>query len=715
MTYEKPLNAQAELRTVRGSTIERKIMSTKTSFKRVALVAVAALGMGVLTSVSPASAANVAGTQTSVAAATGVTTLGTASTTVVSVAHGGLTASTSDTLKVKVSISVPSGSAVTAADSNGDGTATDSVINSTADDTNFSSTAGALASGVFTSAATSTNIAAGTTAVGTATVTPDVAGAYVITVQALAADGTTAAGTATTYTVTAGDLWGEVSDGVSNGTQTNTAISAVAGAYNNVTLSFRSAASTSRLIAVTGGSLVAFTAGTNATGTISTDKTSMVVVDDATAETSTFTVATPTVGTITVKAYKQSQGGIFSTTEYGTVTITVNAAAVTGTIDATASTATLSASGTGVLASDSLSLTAAQAAGATVGSIRVQLAAVVGSVLSTNATSISITGPGYLTVSNGTVNSTGISLTEIGSDADFNVAIIGNGTSGKATVTVKSGTWTASRTVTFYGSASKLVATQVLKRASSAGAALGDTASATTSAANVVVTDASGNPVAGVTPVAVSATTTVIASGTCSASDATGTSFCSVTSAAATAGKTSSVTFKTTVSGVDVVSNALTYTLGGALAKFTAAFDKTSYAPGAAMTLVISGVDADGVATFDGSKDILDGSHGSSPFAVITSSSVTNDWTAAAAGIVFVDGKGSLTIYAPLSAGPFTVTLNTASGLETAMGATTLTASTTVSESTAVTSLTTLINSLIKKLNALATLVAKIQKKLGVK
>ena len=39
---------RAELRIVRGSTIERKQMSTKTTFKRIALVAVAALGFGVL-------------------------------------------------------------------------------------------------------------------------------------------------------------------------------------------------------------------------------------------------------------------------------------------------------------------------------------------------------------------------------------------------------------------------------------------------------------------------------------------------------------------------------------------------------------------------------------------------------------------------------------------------------------------------------------------
>ena len=56
ITYVNPLFAQAELRTVRGSTTERKKMSTKTTFKRIALVTVAALGMGVLTSVAPASA-----------------------------------------------------------------------------------------------------------------------------------------------------------------------------------------------------------------------------------------------------------------------------------------------------------------------------------------------------------------------------------------------------------------------------------------------------------------------------------------------------------------------------------------------------------------------------------------------------------------------------------------------------------------------------------
>ena len=64
MTYERAFFAQAEPRIVRGSTIERKQMSTKTTFKRIALVAVAALGFGVL-SVVP-SQATVTGTTVTV-------------------------------------------------------------------------------------------------------------------------------------------------------------------------------------------------------------------------------------------------------------------------------------------------------------------------------------------------------------------------------------------------------------------------------------------------------------------------------------------------------------------------------------------------------------------------------------------------------------------------------------------------------------------------
>jgi len=88
---------QAEPRIVRGSTIERKQMSTKTTFKRVALVAVAALGLGVL-SVAPSSAA--ASAVTLVPSAT-ATTIATTETATITIATSAIAAATTDSLTVR--------------------------------------------------------------------------------------------------------------------------------------------------------------------------------------------------------------------------------------------------------------------------------------------------------------------------------------------------------------------------------------------------------------------------------------------------------------------------------------------------------------------------------------------------------------------------------------------------------------------------------------
>jgi trimeric autotransporter adhesin len=81
ISYEKAFSTRADLRIVRGSTIERKQMSTKTTIKRLALVTVAALGLGVL-SVAPSQAAP-AGDTLALSAATASTTSGTAATVTV--------------------------------------------------------------------------------------------------------------------------------------------------------------------------------------------------------------------------------------------------------------------------------------------------------------------------------------------------------------------------------------------------------------------------------------------------------------------------------------------------------------------------------------------------------------------------------------------------------------------------------------------------------
>jgi trimeric autotransporter adhesin len=101
MTYESAIHAQADLRIVRGSTIERKHMSTKTTFKRIALVAVAALGFGVL-SVVP-SQADVTGLIVTTTNGTGATVLKTGeSTTAATIKVQFLGLATADTVSVTI-------------------------------------------------------------------------------------------------------------------------------------------------------------------------------------------------------------------------------------------------------------------------------------------------------------------------------------------------------------------------------------------------------------------------------------------------------------------------------------------------------------------------------------------------------------------------------------------------------------------------------------
>ena len=98
---------QADLRIVRGSTIERKQMST--SIKRIALVAVAALGLGVL-SVAPSNAANQMDSLTVSAATAAQETGDTATATTATATLTFLATDAGDTMSVTASlVSAPAG------------------------------------------------------------------------------------------------------------------------------------------------------------------------------------------------------------------------------------------------------------------------------------------------------------------------------------------------------------------------------------------------------------------------------------------------------------------------------------------------------------------------------------------------------------------------------------------------------------------------------
>ena len=154
-------------------------MSTKTTFKRVALVAVASLGFGVLTSVAPASAAVVAATGVT-AATPGPFRVGQATTIRFAVTHAAA-AATTDTITVAATVTAkPDLSAATIADLN-DGAASAATI------TRLGNT---FANGTFASdPAASATVSTGAMRVASTTattnyvdvvVTPDVAGTYTV-------------------------------------------------------------------------------------------------------------------------------------------------------------------------------------------------------------------------------------------------------------------------------------------------------------------------------------------------------------------------------------------------------------------------------------------------------------------------------------------------------------------------------------------------------
>ena len=99
---------QAESGIVLGSTIERKQMSTKTTFKRIALVTVAALGFGVM-SVAPSSAAGAIADSVAISATGSASTIATGSTASTVLTQAGFLAANTDSMTALVQlVSYPS-------------------------------------------------------------------------------------------------------------------------------------------------------------------------------------------------------------------------------------------------------------------------------------------------------------------------------------------------------------------------------------------------------------------------------------------------------------------------------------------------------------------------------------------------------------------------------------------------------------------------------
>jgi hypothetical protein len=248
------------------------------------------------------------------------------------------------------------------------------------------------------------------------------------------------------------------------------------------------------------------------------------------------------------------------------------------------------------------------------------------------------------------------------------LAVTNDGTAGVSTITISVGsTVIATETITFSGKAAKYEI-KAIRGVMAIGT--NGTADSATTGISVKVTDSAGNTVAG-HPVFVKHADATIATVTTSSQN-------SASSASSPAGmayfavegvKSGSTTIQACdTSGCTSAKITASTTVNVAkteAATVTAAFDKSSYAPGEKMTLNIVAKDADGAA-------IADANAGT--YTMTANLGTTSTLPTAAA---FVGGTHAVTIYAPVSSGTFTVSIKLLLGAAwaTALDDTTITAS----------------------------------------
>jgi len=304
--------------------------------------------------------------------------------------------------------------------------------------------------------------------------------------------------------------------------------------------------------------------------------------------------------------------------------------------------------------------------------------------------------------------------------------VYADGTAGKSTITIMSGTTTlATETVIFHGLPTKVTVTQGLFVASTAGGALGvGTAAPTgadpanTPAATVAVTDALGLPVSGQT-ISVSSDAPLVISGIAAQAESSGagagdgyagegTYNVSLTAVAGASGGKANVTFRVAngiTSGVYITATPVVYTLGGAPYTMSLSTNTSSYAAGSKGTLTVTAKDKSGNPAADATYATLFSSAG-----VTASSSFGGSLPTAS--VATKNGVKTYTFYAPVVGGSYSIN-GTTGASDANLPGTAVSTSVTVTDANS--GLLTQIDALNAKIVALNALIAKIMKKLGVK
>jgi hypothetical protein len=377
--------------------------------------------------------------------------------------------------------------------------------------------------------------------------------------------------TAVSASATEGNI--VVTAGTNTGSATAATVATVTGANNFIGFTLATA-TTNYAVVVTGG-----TAASSATTV--TGSGSALLIAQANNSTTLFSVPTPTVGTIVVKAYPFS-GGVQSATATSSLTITVTAAPIAaGTINVAASTsyitdsasvlsATLATAASNtrsaVLTADA-TVVASKTAAATLGTstpvalIQVTLkdTQLTPAVIASKSLTAVITGPGLLVgTGSGTTDLAAPAASSVTSTTDSNgiavFAVYAAGLGGVGTIEISSTSATtnvktvvATETVTFHGGVAKITPLVGKGNIAASGSATGSTTASTSNYVfRLSLTDSDGYAVRSSTTItATAADATLVSDVSCgSTPSSTGRLYCTATGVAGKSGKTT-VTFKT--------------------------------------------------------------------------------------------------------------------------------------------------------------------------
>jgi len=740
------------------------------SLKKVSAVAVASLGFGLL-SVVPVNAAagtTIANTLTTLShAGTAATPLiqGTAFTAELTATLGTAAMADTEVCNVAFVITDPTGTEVKSA------TFTKAAANIGTNGVVTQSTAatGFTSGQTITVTATGGTVAAAAYVIGTVAFTPTMGGNYAVTSTSTGAG---CAGTKTEMNGAASAARGllytqgiAVTQGVTRGASGTAKIANQA----KVTITYPEAEGTTYKQVSSGvGAIVGATptdaVNTNISG-VATDFSAgltTVTTTNGTAHNNVLTLSSTAAGiqTITVTTVDTTTGlssALYSiTVTWSAIAALAPAASIvriapTGATGATQNTVTPGATYT--TTADAIPYSAPRATGNRVAKIEVILVNNDGTAATQGHTvTASVSGSGFVltndnaTAADGTARSESEALTA-GSENIAWINVSGDGTAGTGTVNITvtdvvSGVTTSlpSKTVTFYGSVTKLAVTTTNFTIGKAGQAVGGsdatrttaeelgatgtTITSTSTPAFVVTTTDSGsrNSTAAAVPTVISSDANVATGGTCvldtfadvdysatptnGGTASTGVYNCNWSAAAnAVSGAKATLTVRisdpaSTTGGFLTATVAVT--IGGSISTETVAFDKTSYAPGEAMVLTRTAKDSAGNPVFDGatagSISFNKAVGGTAPAASFYVGGVKASATSVAKSAVF----------APSIAGALIASMT---GGDAA--ATVRTGSTTVADANA--GLLTQIDALNAKIVALNALIAKIMKKLGVK